>query len=153
MTEHENNEAVQAVENSSGGVIFHTAESSQAYLVEVERLTEELATARTMSLMFQEDIRKKNNIINGVTELVQEEFDKDGWDEDDQFFQGLCRYLDIKTTEETDVIITVKWSVKVTHPKGFDLSDISVDVDEPNLDSDKCEFASIDQYSVEIDED
>jgi hypothetical protein len=145
-------------DNQTYEVITHTEETSKFYLAEVERLRSELAHANTSihelsgtNETLGQVIRKKDVIIDRVTEALQDAWENE--DITDALVEDLKSWLDIKTTEETDVIITVKWSVKVTHPKGFDLSDISVDVDEPNLDGDECEFASIDQYSVEIDED
>lgn len=114
----------------------HTAETSALYLEELNRVETELNTARTMSLMFQEDVTKKANILSGLTDLVQEEFNKGGWDEDDEFFQGLCRYLDIETTEEVEVLVKAEWVVTLTHKKGHEinLGDICVDVDDPTID-------------------
>jgi hypothetical protein len=87
-------------------------------------------------MMFGEDITKKATILSGLTELVQEEFNKGGWDEDDEFFQGLCRYLDIETTEEIEVLVKAEWVVTLTHKKGHEinLGDICVDVDDPTID-------------------
>ena len=130
----------------------HTAETSALYLEELNRVEEERNTARAMNLVLQEDVTKKANILSALTELVQEEFNKGGWDEDDEFFQGLCRYLDIETTEETEIEIVARWYVTVTHPKGMNLSDISVDTEEPSLDGDNCEFGYVQFLETEINE-
>jgi hypothetical protein len=114
----------------------HTAETSALYLEELNRVEEERNTARAMNLVLQEDVTKKANILSALTELVQEEFNKGGWDEDDEFFQGLCRYLDIETTEEIEVLVKAEWVVTLTHKKGHEinLGDICVDVDDPTID-------------------
>jgi len=114
----------------------HTAETSVLYLEELNRVEEERNTARAMNLVLQEDVTKKANILSALTELVQEEFNKGGWDEDDEFFQGLCRYLDIETTEEIEVLVKAEWVVTLTHKKGHEinLGDICVDVDDPTID-------------------
>ena len=149
-----------------------TTEYYEMAIQEIKRLDEELNTARKQveelncwltkanadvhelsgtNETLGQVIRKKDIIIDRVTETLQNAWENE--DITDDLVEDLQSWLDIKTTEETDVIITVKWSVKVTHPKGMDLSDISVNIDEPDLDGDDCEFGSIDQYSVEIDED
>ena len=164
MTEH-NHEANNSLVNSKfTPAILRQENWSEAIwhyemaIQEVKRLDELLTKANAdvhelsgTNETLGQVIRKKDIIIDKVTETLQDAWENE--DITDALVEDLKSWLDIKTTEETDVIITVKWSVKVTHPKGFDLSDISVNVDDPDLDGDECEFASIDQYSVEIDED
>jgi hypothetical protein len=133
--------------------VLHTEETSKFYLAELERVTSE----RDQSRANHDSARWVNgnlvDTIDKVTALVQAEYDKGGWDDDDEFFQSLCEVLTIETTEEYSVTITAKWDVTFTAKKGYDLGNLSVDINhDPDIDGDDIEDVNIGWVDVEVDE-
>jgi hypothetical protein len=96
-------------------------------------------------------LRKKNTIISNVTEALQT-----AWEDDeisDSLVEDLKSWLELETTEETEIEIVARWYVTVTHPKGMNLGDISVDINsEPDLDGDNCEFGYVQFQETEVNE-
>jgi hypothetical protein len=128
-----------------------TIEEMQGRLEEA-RLTIE-ARDRVIE-MANESLVKWRKLFEGVKAMVQEEFDDNGeeW-EGNAFFENLTDYLDIERTEETEIEIVARWYVSVTHPKGMNLGDISVDINsEPDLDGDNCEFGDVQFQETEVNE-
>ena len=145
MFESNNDKAHEAV--------VHTAETSAFYLAELERVTEERDQARESNNALRHELDRRSVIIDKVTARIQQEFDNGGWLDDDPFLLDLDELLPgLVLTEETEIEIVARWSVTVTHPKGMNLSDISVDVDEPRLDGDACSFGWVSHDETEINE-
>jgi hypothetical protein len=99
----------------------------------------------------EEQLRKANTIISNVTETLQT-----AWEDGelaDSLVEDLKSWLELETTEETEIEIVARWYVTVTHPKGMNLGDISVDImSEPDLDGDNCEFGYVQFQETEVNE-
>ena len=130
---------------------------------EIERLRSELAhangTIHELSgniEMLGEDIRKKQGIIDKVTALIQDEFNKGNLDEFEELTDALSNLLPLDVEEETEIEIVVRWNCTVTHRKGqFDLGSVEASVDEPELSyygSGDAEFGYVSHYETEVNE-
>lgn len=128
------------------------AQDTATLLNRIEELEKQLDRKTAEANSFQQGYTARGEIISKARSLVEEEIEKGGWDTDDEFCQELCEVLDITLTEETEIEIVVRWNTTVTHPKGMNLADISVDVSDPDLDGDGCSFTWLDLVDTEINE-
>lgn len=127
-----------------------TVKAYEEAIQEIKRLDALLTGSNVLKDAFAEDISKKATIISNVTETLQTAWE-DG-ELSDSLVEDLKSWLELETTEETEIEIVARWSVTVTHPKGMNLADISVDVSDPDLDGDNCEFGWVSHYETEINE-
>lgn len=109
--------------------------------------THEQLVARIEAL--QEDIQKKSVIISNVTEALQKAWESG--EVTDDLIEDLQSWLPLETTETTEITITVSWMATVTHKRGYDLQNLSVDVADPEIDGDDIELGYIRHYETEID--
>lgn len=128
------------------------ATDTATLLNRIDQLEKDLAKSQGLAEAFKSAVDYHVNTINEVKQIVESEIEGGGWDTDDQFCQDLCEALDIALTEETEVEIVVRWNTTVTHPKGMNLADISVDVSDPSLDGDGCSFTWLDLVDTEVNE-
>ena len=65
--------------------------------------------------------------------LIEGMFEDRDEDSLGSYERDLVDLFDISFTEETEVVINVSWTVTVTHPKGYNLGDLDISIDEPEL--------------------
>lgn len=137
-------------ENNNNGEQFteQAKATAEVYEQEVTRLTAERDGLVLRVNNLETLLRRAEDRLSHLTSIVQDEFDKGGWDEDDEFFLALCQYLDIETTVETEVTVTATWNITVRHPRGYDVEnelsvDVSLDVDGRDCDIDNDPYPDV----------